>query len=77
VDFEEVTVMEQGKEVRISAICHHCRETLSAKFSSDTGICLGILIIVVLRKNRKDLALFSQFLSITQMVVLCVGSTLL
>src|SRR5688572_17801172 len=29
--------MEQGKEVRISAICHHCRETLSAKFSSDTG----------------------------------------
>jgi hypothetical protein len=26
--------MEQDKEVRISAICHHCRETLSAKSSS-------------------------------------------
>jgi hypothetical protein len=37
IDFEEVIVMEQGKEVRISAICHHYRETLSAKSSSGTG----------------------------------------
>jgi hypothetical protein len=29
--------MEQGKEVRISAICHHSRETLSAKSSSVAG----------------------------------------
>jgi hypothetical protein len=43
VDFEEVTMMEQGKEVRISAIYHHCRETLSAKSSSRTGHLLRYL----------------------------------
>lgn len=29
--------MEEGKEVRISAICHHCKQTLSAKSFSGTG----------------------------------------
>jgi hypothetical protein len=77
VDFEEVTVMEQGKEVRISAICHHCRETLSAKSSSGTGHLLRHLDHCRAKKKRKDLALFSWFLSITQLVLLEVGSTLL
>jgi hypothetical protein len=37
-DFEEVTgVDEKGKKVRISAICKHCKCTLSARSSSGTG----------------------------------------
>ena len=37
-DFEEVTgIDEKGKKVRISAICKHCKCTLSAKSSSGTG----------------------------------------
>jgi len=37
LDFEEVTEIQGGKEVRVSAICHHCKNTLSAKSSSGTG----------------------------------------
>jgi hypothetical protein len=35
--FEEVTTMQNGKEVRISAICIHCKNSMSAKSSSGTG----------------------------------------
>ena len=37
-DFEEVTGLDdKGKKVRISAICKHCKCTLSAKSSSGTA----------------------------------------
>jgi hypothetical protein len=37
-DFEEVTgIDDKGKKVRISAICKHCKCTLSARSSSGTG----------------------------------------
>jgi hypothetical protein len=37
-DFEEVTgIDEKGKKVRISAICKHCKCTLSARSSSGTA----------------------------------------
>jgi hypothetical protein len=37
-DFDEVTgVDDKGKKVRISAICKHCKTTLSARSSSGTG----------------------------------------
>ncbi|WVZ93282.1 hypothetical protein U9M48_039277 [Paspalum notatum var. saurae] len=37
LDFEEITEIHAGKEVRVSAICLHCKNTLSAKSSSGTG----------------------------------------
>ncbi|WVZ76741.1 hypothetical protein U9M48_024686 [Paspalum notatum var. saurae] len=37
LDFEEVTEIHAGKEVRVSAICLHCKNTFSAKSSSGTG----------------------------------------
>jgi hypothetical protein len=37
-DFEEVTgIDEKGKKVSISAICKHCKSTLSVRSSSSTG----------------------------------------
>ncbi|KAJ1264526.1 hypothetical protein BS78_08G008000 [Paspalum vaginatum] len=37
LDFEEVTAVQGGKEVRVSAICLLCKNTLSTKSSSGTG----------------------------------------
>jgi hypothetical protein len=51
-DFEEVTgIDEKGKKVRISAICKHCKSTLSARSSSGTGTYLGTKNIVKLKLN--------------------------
>jgi hypothetical protein len=36
-DFEEVTAMEGGKEVRVDVVCHYYKQSLSAKSSSGTG----------------------------------------
>ena len=37
-DFDEVTgVDDKGKKVRVSAICKHCKTTLSARSFSSTG----------------------------------------
>jgi hypothetical protein len=37
LNFEEVTAMQRGKEVRVSAIFLHCKNSMSAKSSSRTS----------------------------------------
>jgi hypothetical protein len=37
LDFEEGTAMEGGKEVRIAAVCHYCKQSLYTTSSSGTG----------------------------------------
>ncbi|WVZ79015.1 hypothetical protein U9M48_026643 [Paspalum notatum var. saurae] len=52
LDFEEVTAMHGGKEVRVSAICLHCKHTLSAKSSSGTGHLIRHLDLCPAKKEN-------------------------
>jgi len=38
LDFEEVTEIQGGKEVRVSAICHHCKNTAARSSSILAGL---------------------------------------
>jgi hypothetical protein len=59
--FEEVTAMQNGKEVRVSAICLHCKNSMSAKSSSGTGHLIRHLDLCPAKKE-KDRSGKSQFL---------------
>jgi hypothetical protein len=71
--FEEVTEKQGGKEVRISAICLHCKHTLSAKSTSRTGHLIHHIELCPAKKELVDL---NPCLSLTMMDLLCIGSTL-
>jgi hypothetical protein len=51
--FEEVTEKQGGKEVRISAICLHCKHTLSAKSSSGTRHLIRHLELCPAKKDKE------------------------
>jgi hypothetical protein len=51
--FEEVTQKQGGKEVRISAICLHCKHTLSTKSSSGTGHLIRHLELYPAKKEKE------------------------
>jgi hypothetical protein len=50
--FEEVTVMQNGKEVRVSAICLHCKNSMSTKSSSGTGHLIRHLDLCPAKKEK-------------------------
>jgi hypothetical protein len=51
--FEEVTQKQGGNEVTISAICLHCKHTLSAKSSSRTGHLIHHLELCPAKKEKE------------------------
>jgi hypothetical protein len=85
-DFTEVTTIEKGKKVRITAICNHCKQTLFAKFSSGTGYLLRHNCPV--KKEKERIGRIQSVLKYnpdgflvrweySDAVFLCVGSTLM
>ena len=50
--FEEVTTIQNGKEVRVSAICLHCKNSMSAKSSSGTGHLIRHLDVCPAKKEK-------------------------
>jgi hypothetical protein len=50
--FEEVTAMQNGKEVRVSVICLHCKNNMSAKSSSETGHLIRHLDLCPAKKEK-------------------------
>jgi hypothetical protein len=50
--FEEVTLMQNGKEVRVSDICLHCKNSMSAKSSSRTGHLIRHLNLCPTKKEK-------------------------
>jgi hypothetical protein len=50
--FEEVTAMQNGKEVRVSAICLHWKNSKSAKSSSRTGHLIRHLDLCPAKKEK-------------------------
>jgi hypothetical protein len=52
LQFEEATVMQNGKEVRVYAICLHCKNSMSAKSSSGTGHLIKHLDLCPAKKEK-------------------------
>jgi hypothetical protein len=50
--FEEVTAMQNGKEVRVSVTCLHCKNSMSAKSSSGTGHWIRHLDLCPAKKEK-------------------------
>ena len=50
--FEEVTAMQNGKEVRVSTICLRCKNSMSAKSSSGTSHLIGHLDLCPAKKEK-------------------------
>jgi hypothetical protein len=50
--FVEVTAMQNGKEVRVSAICLHYKNSVSAKSSSGTGHLIRHLDLCPAKKEK-------------------------
>jgi hypothetical protein len=61
-DFEEVTAMEGGKEVRIAAVCHYCKQTLSAKSSSGTGHLIRHSMHCLAKKEKEKAGIVQSVL---------------
>ena len=59
-DFEEVTAMEGGKEVRVDVVCHYYKQSLSAKSSSGTRHLIRHSMHC-LAKKEKEKASIVQF----------------
>jgi hypothetical protein len=74
--FEEVTQKQGGKEVRISAICLHCKHTMSAKSSYGTGHLIRHLELCPAKKEKEKSVDLNPYLSLMLMDLLCTRSTL-
>jgi hypothetical protein len=72
--FEEVTAIQNGKEVRVSAICLHCKNSMSAKSSSGTGHLIRHLDVCPAKKEKDISGKLSLCLNIMQMDLLITGS---
>ena len=61
-DFEEVTAMEGGKEVRIAAVCHYCKQSLYTTSSSGTGHLIRHSMHCLAKKEKEKAGIVQSVL---------------
>jgi hypothetical protein len=62
LDFEELTAMEGGKEVRIAVVCHYCKQSLSAKSSTGTRHFIRHLMHCLAKKEKEKVVIVQSVL---------------